>query len=185
MLEFSIITIGSFVTMLVSITRYIGKFCFKKDIGRILPIFSILYGVALGICGFYTPNVEMGANLIEAVFIGLSAGAAATGINQVGKQLNKKDEKEAMEENTQLVMETLGEFIESIKTDKNEDSVDEEDYEYDEEYDDDYDDYDTGHDDDEDEEEEYDKEPETVETGLGEEKIIEDEKPTYDNDFDE
>ena len=126
MLEFSIITIGSFVTMLVSITRYIGKFCFKKDIGRILPIFSILYGVALGICGFYTPNVEMGANLIEAVFIGLSAGAAATGINQVGKQLNKKDEKEAMEENTQLMMDALGEFIESIKTDKNEDSVDEE-----------------------------------------------------------
>lgn len=126
MLEFSIITIGSFVTMLDSITRYIGKFCFKKDIGRVLPIFSILYGVALGICGFYTPNVEMGANLIEAVFIGLSAGAAATGINQVGKQLNKKDEKEEMEENTQLVMEALGEFIESIKTDKNEDSVDEE-----------------------------------------------------------
>lgn len=126
MLEFSIITIGSFVTMLDSITRYIAKFCFKKDIGRVLPIFSILYGVALGICGFYTPNVEMGANLIEAVFIGLSAGAAATGINQVGKQLNKKDEKEEMEENTQLVMETLGEFIESIKTDKNEYSVDEE-----------------------------------------------------------
>ncbi len=126
MLEFSIITIGSFVTMLVSITRYIGKFCFKKDIGRVLPIFSILYGVALGICGFYTPNVEMGANLIEAVFIGLSAGAAATGINQVGKQLNKKDENEEVAENTQLVMEALGEFMESIKTDKNEDSVDEE-----------------------------------------------------------
>ena len=35
MLEFSIITIGSFVTMLDSITRYIGKFCFKKDIDRV------------------------------------------------------------------------------------------------------------------------------------------------------
>ena len=92
MLEFSIITIGSFVTMLDSITKYIGKFCFKKDISRAIPIFSIIYGVALGICGFYTPSVEMGSNLIEAVFIGLSAGAAATGINQVGKQLNKKED---------------------------------------------------------------------------------------------
>ena len=92
MLEFSIITIGSFVTMLDSITKYIGKFCFKKDISRAIPIFSIIYGVTLGICGFYTPSVEMGKNLIEAVFIGLSAGAAATGINQVGKQLNKKED---------------------------------------------------------------------------------------------
>lgn len=92
MLQFSIITIGSFVTMLDSITKYIGKFCFKKDISRAIPIFSIIYGVALGICGFYTPGVEMGRNLIEAVFIGLSAGAAATGINQVGKQLNKKED---------------------------------------------------------------------------------------------
>jgi hypothetical protein len=32
----------------------------------------------------------MGNNIIEAVFIGLSAGAGACGINQVGKQLNKK-----------------------------------------------------------------------------------------------
>jgi hypothetical protein len=136
MLEFSIITISSFVTMLDSITRYIGKFCFKKDIGKVLPIFSIIYGVALGICGFYTPNVEMGANLIEAVFIGLSAGAAATGINQVGKQLNKKDDQEVMEENTQLVMNALGEFIESIKTNKDDvNNVDEEDYIENEDYD--------------------------------------------------
>ena len=115
MLEFSIITISSFVTMLDSITRYIGKFCFKKDIGRILPIFSILYGVALGIVGFYTPNVEMGANLVEAVFIGLSAGAAATGINQVGKQLNKGDEEKETQQTINAVMDQLGAFLESIK----------------------------------------------------------------------
>lgn len=115
MLEFSIITISSFVTMLDSITRYIGKFCFKKDIGRILPVFSILYGVALGIVGFYTPNVEMGANLVEAVFIGLSAGAAATGINQVGKQLNKGDEEKETQQTINAVMDQLGAFLESIK----------------------------------------------------------------------
>lgn len=117
MLEFSIITISSFVTLLVSITRYIGKFCFKKDISRALPIFSIVFGVTLGICGFYTPNVEMGSNLIEAIFIGLSAGAAATGINQVGKQLNKKDKEYETQNSVNTAMSVLGEFLESIKTD--------------------------------------------------------------------
>ena len=33
----------------------------------------------------------MGNNLVEAIFIGLSAGSAATGVNQISKQLNKKE----------------------------------------------------------------------------------------------
>lgn len=89
MLQFSIITITTFVTMLVSTTRYIATACFRKDISRTLPIFSIVYGVALAIAGYYATNVDMGNNIIEAFFIGLSAGAAATGFNQVGKQLYK------------------------------------------------------------------------------------------------
>jgi hypothetical protein len=89
MLQFSILTIGTFVTMLDSISIFIGKACFKKDIKRIVPILSLTFGLILGIAGYYTPNVDMGRNLIEAIFIGLSAGAAATGINQVGKQLDK------------------------------------------------------------------------------------------------
>ena len=89
MLEFSIITLSSFVTILVSTTRYIASI-FKKDISYYLPIFAIFYGIILGVCGYYFTDVEMGNNIIEAVFIGLSSGAAACGINQVGKQLNKK-----------------------------------------------------------------------------------------------
>lgn len=87
MLQFSIITITTFVTMLVSTTRFIATACFRKDISRVLPIFSITYGIILALAGYYATNVEMGNNVIEAFFIGLSAGAAATGFNQVGKQL--------------------------------------------------------------------------------------------------
>lgn len=175
MLEFSIITISSFVTMLDSITRYIGKFCFKKDIGKVLPIFSILYGIALGVCGFYTPNVEMGANLIEAIFIGLSAGAAATGINQVGKQLNKGDEEKETQQTINTVMEQLNSFLESLKTDDN-NSVD------------------YWEDEDEIDDEVYDEETEALADKIDEieEKINkadesdEKEEPIkYDNDFDE
>lgn len=89
MLEFSIITLSSFVTILVSTTKYIASL-FKKDISYYLPIFAIIYGAILSVCGYYFTDVEMGNNIIEAVFIGISTGAGAVGINQVGKQLNKK-----------------------------------------------------------------------------------------------
>ena len=89
MLEFSIISLSTFVTILVSTTRYIVTI-FKKDISYYLPIFAIFYGVILAVCGYYFTDVEIGNNIIEAVFIGISSGAGACGINQVGKQLNKK-----------------------------------------------------------------------------------------------
>lgn len=95
MLEFSIITLSTFVTLLVSTTRYIATI-FKKDISYYLPIFSIIYGVILSVCGYYFTDVEMGNNIIEAIFIGLSSGAGACGVNQVGKQLYKKELLESM-----------------------------------------------------------------------------------------
>lgn len=111
MLQFSILTIGTFVTMLDSISIFIGKACFKKDIKKIIPILSLVFGLILGICGYYTPNVEMGSNLVEAIFIGLSAGAAATGVNQVGKQMNKGEMINDITSN----MICLKNFIESIE----------------------------------------------------------------------
>lgn len=110
MLQFSILTIGTFVTMLDSITIFIAKACFKKDIKKVIPIFSLVYGLALGIAGFYTPNVDMGGNLIEAVFIGLSAGAAATGVNQIGKQLGKNGD-----DDMSSIILYLKKFIDSME----------------------------------------------------------------------
>jgi hypothetical protein len=107
MLELSIITISSFVTFLDTVTMVIGRQCFKKDINRFIPIFSLVYGLALGIAGYYTSNVDMGSNIIEAIFIGLSAGAAATGINQVGKQLSKNDTTSSILLNVQKYLESL------------------------------------------------------------------------------
>ena len=54
-------------------------------------------------------NVDMGNNLIEAIFIGLSAGAAATGVNQVGRQLTKNEQYDA----SATVLD-LKKFIDSI-----------------------------------------------------------------------
>lgn len=92
MLTFSIITITAFVSFLDTLTIAIMKNFVKGDFKKFIPLFSLVYGLGLGIAGYFTPNVDMGTNLIEAIFIGLSAGAAATGVDQVGKQLGKKDE---------------------------------------------------------------------------------------------
>lgn len=91
MMQFSIITITSFVTMLNNIVIYIAKNTFKFDIKKYIPIISITFGLILGIVGYFMPDVDMGNNLVEAIFVGISSGASATGINQIGKQLNKDD----------------------------------------------------------------------------------------------
>ena len=92
MLEFSIISISTFVTILNEVVKYLANTVFKKDVSRYVPMFYILFGIVLGVVGFYMPDVEMGNNVVESIFIGIAAGSAATGVNQIGKQLNKKDE---------------------------------------------------------------------------------------------
>ena len=91
MMQFSIITITSFVTMLNSIVIYVAKNTFNFDIKKYIPIISICFGLILGIVGYFMPDVEMGNNLVEAIFVGISSGASSVGINQIGKQLNKDD----------------------------------------------------------------------------------------------
>lgn len=119
-LQFSIVTITAFVAALNEATKLVAK-CFNKNIDRFIPICSLVFGVILGVWGYMIPSVDMGKNIIEAVFIGLSAGAASTGCHQVYKQLSKSEDKD----------ETVVEEVESDdveydpKHDINEDEEDE------------------------------------------------------------
>lgn len=90
MLEFTVVTISVFVSTLNEITKALVKGVFHKEINRFIPIFSIVYGIGLAILAFYTGIENFGNNLVEAMFIGLSSGAAAVGYHQVGKQLFKE-----------------------------------------------------------------------------------------------
>lgn len=92
MMEFSIVTISAFVATLNEITKFIFKNVFDKDVKKFIPLFSIIYGIILGVCGYYSHLSDFGDTIFEAVFIGISSGAAATGFHQVGKQLSKTDE---------------------------------------------------------------------------------------------
>ena len=117
MLTFSIITITAFVSFLDTLTIAIMKNFVKGDFKKFIPLFSLVYGLGLGIAGYFTPNVDMGANLIEAIFIGLSAGAAATGVDQVGKQLGKKDELQPILDYVKLFMNSTTEMTASPEID--------------------------------------------------------------------
>ena len=92
MLEFTVVTISVFVSTLNEITKTLVKGIFHKEINKFIPIFSILYGIGLALIAFYTGIENFGNNIIEAMFIGLSSGAAAVGYHQVGKQLFKKSD---------------------------------------------------------------------------------------------
>ena len=98
--ELTIVTIGAFVAALNQATKYIATNFIKRDISKFIPICSVIYGLVLGIIGFYLPNANMGSNLAEAVLIGISAGSASTGCHQIVKQLTKSTTTNTDEENT-------------------------------------------------------------------------------------
>ena len=92
-MEFSTVTIAAFVGILNELTKSIAKDVFKKDINRFIPIFSLIYGVALSIIGYNIGNpIDFGGNVVTAVFIGLASGASATGYHQIAKQLLKSND---------------------------------------------------------------------------------------------
>jgi hypothetical protein len=97
-MEFSILTISAFVVIFNDITKTIADGVFKKSINRFIPLFSIFYGLALGLIAWAVKIPDFGNNVIEAAFIGLSAGASATGYHQIGKQLIKKDDTTPVEQ---------------------------------------------------------------------------------------
>jgi hypothetical protein len=91
-MEFSIVTISAFVMILDDAAKRIAS-CFDLKIDRYVPILSLIFGIVLGVWGYFIPSVNMGNNIVEAIFIGLAAGGCGTGYHQVYKQLTKdKDE---------------------------------------------------------------------------------------------
>lgn len=96
MIEFSIMTISAFVAALNECVKLIGK-TFGWNVKRYIPIFSLVFGALLGLWGYSIDRVDMGGNIVEALFIGLSAGGAATGCHQIFKQLSKDDDDEEIE----------------------------------------------------------------------------------------
>lgn len=86
----SIPMVAAFVYVLNEATKGIAK-SFGKDINRYIPIFSVAFGLILGVGGYFIPSMKMGDNIITAIIAGIASGLAATGSHQVGHQLTKPD----------------------------------------------------------------------------------------------
>ena len=97
MLEFSSITMSTFVIVMNELTKTVAKNVFGKDINKFIPIFSLVYGIILGLVGFYCGAGGF-EKPVESVFIGLASGAAATGYHQIGHQLMKDDNKPSIDD---------------------------------------------------------------------------------------
>lgn len=66
---------------------------------RLTPIFACILGVALGIVAFYAAKDILPAdNVLTAILIGGASGLAATGTNQIYKQLSKGKEAKKTDE---------------------------------------------------------------------------------------
>lgn len=97
-MKLSIVTISTFVATLNEATKYVASTFFCKDISKFIPIFSVIYGILLGLLGFFfVPDSNLGSDFIEAIIIGISAGSASTGIHQIGKQITKSKEDQSEE----------------------------------------------------------------------------------------
>ena len=60
---------------------------------RFVPLIACTLGILFGVLAFYcVPNVLQTTNVFVAIVIGSASGLAATGTNQVVKQLKKTEE---------------------------------------------------------------------------------------------
>ena len=65
----------------------------NEKVLRFIPLIALGLGAIAGvICFFFIPDVIPQANIVVAIIVGAASGLAATGTNQVIKQLTTKDE---------------------------------------------------------------------------------------------
>ena len=75
------------LTVICYLITEIFKLLVKK---KYLPVISGTSGAILGVIAYYiTPNLIENTNILTAISLGILSGLAATGSNQIFKQLKK------------------------------------------------------------------------------------------------
>ena len=65
----------------------------NEKIMKLIPVIANVLGAILGVVIFLTmPQLVIADNLLFAIIVGGASGLAATGTNQIFKQLSKKEE---------------------------------------------------------------------------------------------
>lgn len=87
------------VAAITVICYLVGIFC-KQSVhvdDKNIPVCMGVAGLILGVVGMFVMPDFPGKDLITAMAIGIVSGLAATGINQIGKQIYKSDEEGTFE----------------------------------------------------------------------------------------
>ena len=88
-MDFGVANVAA-ITMLTYIVG--GLIKVSKLDNKLIPTICGVVGVVLGIVAFYIGVPDFPANdVITAAAVGAASGFAATGVNQVGKQLSEKE----------------------------------------------------------------------------------------------
>lgn len=65
----------------------------NEGVLRFIPLIALVLGAIAGvICYYFIPDVFSASNVVVAIVVGAASGLAATGTNQVFKQLTKDSE---------------------------------------------------------------------------------------------
>ena len=85
---------GSATVLAITVLTYIVGAIVKatKLDNKWIPIICGIFGAVVGVIAFYLGMPDFPANdVITAAAVGAASGFAATGVNQVGKQLSSKE----------------------------------------------------------------------------------------------
>lgn len=87
-----LISIPAIVTVVYVLIEIIKKTInYKEWFNRFIPLVALVLGAISGlICYYFIPNIISAPNVVVAIVIGAASGLAATGTNQIIKQLNKE-----------------------------------------------------------------------------------------------
>lgn len=95
-MDYTFITVPVITSIVYAIIDIIKKATNNNEkFLKFIPLVAAILGVVSGIIGFYfVPGVLDTSNIVVAIVIGAASGLAATGTNQVVKQLTNKDKDE-------------------------------------------------------------------------------------------
>lgn len=95
-MDYTFITVPVITSIVYAIIDIVKKATNNNEkFLKFIPLVAALLGVVSGIIAYYcVPGVLDTTNVVVAIVIGAASGLAATGTNQVVKQLTDKTDKE-------------------------------------------------------------------------------------------
>ena len=95
---YSIATIPAVASAVYGIIELLKRFvfCENEKFRKFIPLLAALLGALITLIAFLvSPDLIPATSWYSSVLIGLASGLSAVGINQIKKQAEKKEEKDA------------------------------------------------------------------------------------------